>query len=98
VLSVALVTDVQTFIGSGMPAVLAIGFGAIMLLRRRDRRRRHSDSDQAGPAVDPDAQAESFEPEALEPQVIDEGLPGAQAATGREPVPTNRSRGCGRPK
>jgi hypothetical protein len=45
VLSVALVTDVQTFIGSGMPVVLAIGFGAIILLRRRDRRRRDSGSD-----------------------------------------------------
>jgi hypothetical protein len=36
---VVLATDVQMLIGSAMPVVLAIGFGAILALRRRDRRR-----------------------------------------------------------
>jgi len=39
VLSVVLAADIQMIIGSGMPVVLAIGFGAILVLRRRDRRR-----------------------------------------------------------
>jgi len=34
-----LAADVLMIISSGMPVVLAIGFGAIMVLRRRDRRR-----------------------------------------------------------
>lgn len=38
-----LAADVQQIIGSGMPLVLAIGFGAIVLLRRRDRRRGGDD-------------------------------------------------------
>jgi hypothetical protein len=37
--SVVLAADIQMIIGSGMPLVLAIGFGAILMLRRRDRRR-----------------------------------------------------------
>jgi hypothetical protein len=40
--SVVFATDIQTFIGSAMPIVLAIGFVAILVLRRRDRRRRDS--------------------------------------------------------
>jgi len=40
-----LATDIQMIIGSGMPVVLAIGFGAIMVLRRRDRRRSDSGDD-----------------------------------------------------
>jgi hypothetical protein len=36
---VVLAADVQQIIGSAMPLVLALGFGAIMLLRRRERRR-----------------------------------------------------------
>ena len=37
--SVVLAADIQMIIGSGMPLVLAIGFAAILVLRRRDRRR-----------------------------------------------------------
>jgi hypothetical protein len=40
-----LATDIQMLIGSGMPVVLAIGFGAILLLRRRDRRRNDPGDD-----------------------------------------------------
>ena len=40
-----LAADIQMIIGSGMPLVLAIGFAAIMVLRRRDRRRRDPDDD-----------------------------------------------------
>lgn len=40
--SVVIATDIQMLIGSGMPVVLAIGFAAILLLRRRDRRRSDS--------------------------------------------------------
>ena len=39
---VVIAADIQMLIGSGMPLVLAIGFGAILLLRRRDRRRSDS--------------------------------------------------------
>ncbi len=42
---VVLATDVQMIIGSGMPLVLAIGFGAILVLRRRDRRRSDAGDD-----------------------------------------------------
>jgi len=42
---VVLAADIQMIIGSGMPLVLAIGFGAILLLRRRDRRRGDRDDD-----------------------------------------------------
>ena len=37
--SVVLAADILTIIGSGLPLVLALGFAAIMVLRRRDRRR-----------------------------------------------------------
>jgi len=37
--SVVLAADIKMIIGSGMPVVLAIGFAAILVLRRRDRRR-----------------------------------------------------------
>ncbi|MDP2710008.1 MAG: hypothetical protein Q8O56_02195 [Solirubrobacteraceae bacterium] len=37
-----LATDIQMLIGSGMPVVLAAGFIAILVLRRRDRRRSDS--------------------------------------------------------
>ena len=37
--SVVFAADIQMIIGSGMPVVLAIGFAAILVLRRRDRRR-----------------------------------------------------------
>jgi hypothetical protein len=39
---VASVSDIQAFIGSALPAVLAIGFAVVMLLRRRERRRGDS--------------------------------------------------------
>jgi len=42
---VVLAADIQMIIGSGMPLVLAIGFGAILVLRRRDRRRGGPDDD-----------------------------------------------------
>ena len=42
---VVLAADIQMIIGSGMPLVLAIGFAAIMVLRRRDRRRNDADDD-----------------------------------------------------
>lgn len=40
-----LAADIQMIIGSGMPLVLAVGFAAIMVLRRRDRRRGDPDDD-----------------------------------------------------
>jgi len=43
--SVVLATDIQMLIGAWTPVVLAIGFCAILLLRRRDRRRGDSDDD-----------------------------------------------------
>jgi hypothetical protein len=43
--SVVLATDVQMLIGSAMPVVLAIAFAAILVLRRRDRRRADPDND-----------------------------------------------------
>lgn len=42
---VVLAADIQMLIGSGMPVVLAIGFVAILALRRRDRRRSDPDDD-----------------------------------------------------
>jgi hypothetical protein len=42
---VVLATDIQMLIGSGMPIVLAIGFGVILMVRRRDRRRSDSGGD-----------------------------------------------------
>lgn len=40
-----LAADIQSLIGSGMPLVIALGFGAIMLARRRDRRRSDAGDD-----------------------------------------------------
>jgi hypothetical protein len=42
---VVIATDVQMIIGSAMPVVLAIGFAAILVLRRRDRRHSEPDDD-----------------------------------------------------
>jgi hypothetical protein len=42
---VVLATDIQMIVGSGMPVVLALGFGAILVLRRRDRRRTDPDDE-----------------------------------------------------
>ncbi len=41
----ALAADIQMIIGSSMPLVLVLGFAAIMVLRRRDRRRGRPDDD-----------------------------------------------------
>lgn len=43
--SMVLAADIQSLIGSGMPLVIAIGFGAIMWARRRDRRRSDAGDD-----------------------------------------------------
>ena len=45
--SVVLATDIQMLIGSWTPVVLAIGFCAILVLRRRDRRRSDSDDEES---------------------------------------------------
>lgn len=41
-----LAVDIQMLIGSWTPVVLAIGFCAILLARRRDRRRGDADDDE----------------------------------------------------
>ncbi|MEA2255698.1 MAG: hypothetical protein QOG35_1743 [Solirubrobacteraceae bacterium] len=43
--SVVLATHVQTLVASAIPVVLAIGFGALLVLRRRDRRRGETSND-----------------------------------------------------
>jgi hypothetical protein len=43
--AVVLATDIQMIIGSGMPLVLMAGAGAILYLRRRDRRRSELEED-----------------------------------------------------
>jgi hypothetical protein len=46
--SVVLATDIQMLVGAWTPVVLAIGFCAILVLRRRDRRRSDSDDEESG--------------------------------------------------
>jgi len=45
--SVVLAADIQILIGAWTPVVLAIGFCAILVLRRRDRRRSDSDDEES---------------------------------------------------